>query len=74
MVYYINIFLEIILAMILLYGVLDNSQLLAQKVMSSERKKWYCIISGGGMDSNIWLKRTQCRSRYLYILLFISES
>lgn len=47
MVYYINIFLEIILAMILLYGVLDNSQLLAQKVMSSERKKWYCIISGG---------------------------
>lgn len=47
MVYYINIFLEIILAMILLYGVIDGSQLLTQEVMSSERKKWYCILSGG---------------------------
>lgn len=46
MVYYINILLEIILAMILLYGVLDGSQLLTQEVMSSERKKWYCILSG----------------------------
>lgn len=47
MVYYINIFLEIILAMILLYGAMDGSQLLTQEVMSSERKKWYCILSGG---------------------------
>ncbi len=46
MVYYINIFLEIILAMILLYGRLDAPQLFTQKVMSSERKKWYCILSG----------------------------
>lgn len=47
MVYYINIFLEIILAMILLYGGLDSSQLLTQEVMSLERRKWYCILSGG---------------------------
>lgn len=46
MIYYINIFLEIILAIILLYGVADNSKLLSQKVMSVERKKWYCILSG----------------------------
>lgn len=46
MVYYINMLLEIILAVILLYGVLDGSQLLTQEVMSLERKKWYCILSG----------------------------
>lgn len=47
MVYFINILLEIIMAMILLYGVINGSQLLTQEVMSSERKKWYCILSGG---------------------------
>lgn len=47
MVYYINVILEIIMAMILLYGVINGSQLLTQEVMSSERKKWYCILSGG---------------------------
>lgn len=47
MVYHINIILEIILAMILLYGVLDSSQLLTQEVMSLERRKWYCFLSGG---------------------------
>lgn len=46
MVYYINVFLEIIMAIVLLYGVADQSRLLTQEVMSSERKKWYCIFSG----------------------------
>ena len=46
MVYYINIFFEIILAVILPYGVLYGSQFLTQNVMSAERKKWYCILSG----------------------------
>ena len=47
MIYYINILFEIILAIVLLYGVVGSSELLSQEAMSFERKKWYCILSGG---------------------------
>ncbi len=46
MVYYINLGLEILAAMILLRGVLPGYSLLQQDVMSYYRRKWYCIFCG----------------------------
>ena len=46
MIYYINIFLEIIVGAIILYGGNDNSDLCGQKTMALIRKKIYCIFSG----------------------------
>ena len=46
MIYYINVFLEIVVGAIILYGVYDNSALFSQKAMSLTRRKIYCIFSG----------------------------
>ena len=46
MIYYINIFWEIVVGAIILYGVHDNSALFNQKSMALTPKKIYCIFSG----------------------------
>lgn len=46
MVYYINFVIELLAAMILLRGVMANTDLLQQAVMSNDRRKWYCIFCG----------------------------
>ena len=46
MIYYINIFFEIAIGVIILYGAYDGSDLFSQKPMSLTRKKIYCIFSG----------------------------
>ena len=46
MIYYINVFLEIIAGLVLSYGVTDNLGILNQRVMSNDRKKIYCVFSG----------------------------
>lgn len=46
MIYYINIFLEIVVGIIILYGTNDNLVLFSQQTMALTRKKVYCIFSG----------------------------
>lgn len=47
MIYYINIFIELVLAIIILYGSANGSKMLATESMSIERRKCYCIVCGG---------------------------
>ena len=46
MVYFINIFLEIAIGAVILYGICEGSAFFGQKAMSLSRKKAYCIFSG----------------------------
>lgn len=57
MIYYINIFLEIVVGAIILYGVYNGSDLFGQKAMSLTRKKIYCIFAG-----SLWILISGLRS------------
>lgn len=46
MIYYINVFLEIVFGIFILYGINEESDFFQQKVMSYNRKKVYCIFAG----------------------------
>ena len=54
MIYYINIFLEIVVGAIILYGVHDNSALFSQKAMALTRKKNILYIFRRFMDAYFW--------------------